>query len=124
MVSLEDLACFVAELETEIKTKGSLDEENIIARLSECTGVPTWTLKSKKRTQDVADARYAGCYLLSVNGKSTVDIGKYFGGRDHSTAIHSREKMKQILKEYKHLGMPANTSTEIQTSYTSTESES
>ena len=52
-------------------------------------------LKSKRRTQDLARARQIAMYLArEMTGSSLNQIGRSFGGRDHSTVSHACQKIQ------------------------------
>jgi chromosomal replication initiator protein len=52
-------------------------------------------LKSKRRTQDLARARQIAMYLArELTGASLNQIGRSFGGRDHSTVSHACQKIQ------------------------------
>ncbi len=56
-------------------------------------------LESKRRSKDVAVPRQVAIYLIrEMTNYSLPVIGRYFGGRDHSTIIHSYEKIKSEMK--------------------------
>lgn len=56
-------------------------------------------LKSKKRNKVIANARQIAMYLCRIMTEETQSrIGLEFGGRDHSTVIHSYEKVNNDLK--------------------------
>jgi chromosomal replication initiator protein len=51
-------------------------------------------LKSKRRTQDLARARQIAMFLArEMTGASLNQIGRAFGGRDHSTVSHACQKI-------------------------------
>lgn len=55
-------------------------------------------LKSRSRTNEIAFPRQLAMYITcTLTDLSTTDIGKAFGGRDHTTVIHAREKIKKML---------------------------
>ncbi|MDP2955949.1 MAG: chromosomal replication initiator protein DnaA [Longimicrobiales bacterium] len=55
-------------------------------------------LASKRRTRDVTVPRQVAMYLIKETlGTSLVQIGEFFGGRDHSTVIHSIRKVEQEM---------------------------
>ncbi|MFA5794868.1 MAG: chromosomal replication initiator protein DnaA [Candidatus Brocadiia bacterium] len=56
-------------------------------------------LQSKKRTRPIATARQVGVYLAKTFNPqySLEEIGDAFGGRDHSTVLHSIEIIKQRI---------------------------
>lgn len=55
-------------------------------------------LKAKKRTRSVAFPRQIAMYLCrELTENSLPDIGKEFGGRDHTTVLHAYEKIREEL---------------------------
>ena len=57
-------------------------------------------LCSKSRTKQLAIPRQVAMYLIrDLLGTQLVEIGNSFGGRDHSTVIHSLEKVELMMKE-------------------------
>ncbi len=55
-------------------------------------------LASKRRTKDVTVPRQVAMFLIKeALGTSLVQIGEFFGGRDHSTVIHSIRKVEQEM---------------------------
>jgi chromosomal replication initiator protein len=57
-------------------------------------------LASKRRTKDVTVPRQVAMYLMKETlGMSLVRIGEHFGGRDHSTVIHSIRKVQEQMQE-------------------------
>ena len=63
-------------------------------------GVTADGLKSKTRTKNLTVPRQAAMYLCrEVLNLQLVEIGNSFGGRDHSTVIHSLERAATLLKE-------------------------
>ena len=76
----------------------SLRPESIRDRVAEAWGVTGRALASKKRTRDLMVPRQVAMYLI----KEFLDlplqsIGETFGGRDHSTVIHSLKKVEERL---------------------------
>ena len=56
-------------------------------------------LYSPSRSRDVVNARNIAMYLIRrMTNLSLVDIGKKFGGRDHSTVLHSLENVEQKMR--------------------------
>ena len=63
-------------------------------------GVTSDGLKSKTRTKTLTIPRQAAMYLCrEILGLQLVEIGNAFGGRDHSTVIHSLERVAAMMKE-------------------------
>ncbi|MEQ9398486.1 MAG: chromosomal replication initiator protein DnaA [Longimicrobiales bacterium] len=57
-------------------------------------------LASKRRTKDLTVPRQVAMYLIKEKlGTSLVRIGELFGGRDHSTVIHSIKKVEQDMEK-------------------------
>ncbi|MGD8321676.1 MAG: chromosomal replication initiator protein DnaA [Gemmatimonadota bacterium] len=55
-------------------------------------------LASKRRTKDLTVPRQVAMYLIKETlGTSLVQIGALFGGRDHSTVIHSIRKVEEEM---------------------------
>ena len=55
-------------------------------------------LESKRRTKDLTVPRQVAMYLIKETlGISLVQIGELFGGRDHSTVIHSIRKVEEEM---------------------------
>ncbi|MEX2583256.1 MAG: chromosomal replication initiator protein DnaA [Gemmatimonadota bacterium] len=61
-------------------------------------GVSPEGLQSKKRTKDLTIPRQVAMFLIKdLFDLSLVEIGKLFGGRDHSTVIHSISKVEDDM---------------------------
>ena len=59
-------------------------------------GVTTEGLKSKTRTKTLTTPRQVAMYLTrEMLGMQLIEIGNAFGGRDHSTVIHSLDRVAQ-----------------------------
>ena len=57
-------------------------------------------LKSKRRTQDLARARQVAMHLArELTGASLNQIGRAFGGRDHSTVSHACNLITEMARE-------------------------
>jgi len=55
-------------------------------------------LTSNKRSKEVATARQVAMYLARELTKSSLpDIGRQFGGKDHTTVLHAYEKIKRLV---------------------------
>ncbi len=55
-------------------------------------------LSSKRRTKDLTVPRQVAMYLIrDLLDDSLIQIGKLFGGRDHSTVIHSIRKVEETM---------------------------
>jgi chromosomal replication initiator protein len=73
-----------------------LTPERIVATVAECYGIRVEALCGKRRTQSVALPRQVAMYLMRhFTELSLVEIGRVFGGRDHTTVIYGCERIAQ-----------------------------
>ena len=64
--------------------------------VAERFAVPTDALSGKRRTRKIAQPRQIAMYLMrQLTDLSLVDIGRYFGGRDHTTVIYACAKVSE-----------------------------
>lgn len=69
-------------------------------KLSYYYGISVKELDSKKRTQLIAFPRQIAMYLTrELTDCSFPNIGKIFGGRDHTTVLHAHKKISQRIEE-------------------------
>ena len=72
--------------------------EKILGAVSRAYGVPEDQMKSKKKTDNIANARHVAIYLIKQLTELTLkEIGAIFG-RDHSTVISSIDKVEKNIK--------------------------
>ncbi len=77
---------------------GPVKIADIMSIVAECTDVTVDQLKSKRRTQDLARARQIAMNLArEMTGASLNQIGRAFGGRDHSTVSYACQKIKSDM---------------------------
>jgi len=77
-----------------------LNPDTIQQAVAKEWGVTTEGLRSKTRTKALTAPRQVGMYLMrELLGLQLVEIGAAFGGRDHSTVIHSLERVAGMLQE-------------------------
>ena len=77
-----------------------LTVEAIAKATSQYYKIPLADLKSKSRIKEVAKARHIAMYLCRKCLNLTFDeIGKYFGGRDHSSVVHAEKTVIQRLQK-------------------------
>jgi len=95
IASLTNTDITVDLAKSEMKHLANLREKVITNELiqkivAESFGVKPSDLKSKRRTRTVVLPRQVAMYLCrQLAGSSLPDIGNFFGGKDHSTVIHS-----------------------------------
>jgi chromosomal replication initiator protein len=76
-----------------------LTPELIREATAETWGVEPMALTSKRRTKDLTVPRQVAMYLIKeILGMPLVQIGRHFGGRDHSTVHHSIQKVEKQLE--------------------------
>jgi len=70
----------------------------ILKKVAEYYQIPEEQITGKSKTLEVATARQIAIYIArNFTTYSLKTIGKFFGGRDHSTVIHSIRKITQIM---------------------------
>lgn len=73
--------------------------ERICEAVSRYYSLDSEDLKNKSRKRDVCTARQIAMYLMcKTTSMSLVSIGNYFNGKDHTTVIHSRNNIKDLIK--------------------------
>ena len=73
--------------------------DNIQKIVAEHFQVRVTDLKSKNRSRSFAVPRQIAMYLArKLTRASTTEIGRRFGGKDHSTVIHSTNKIESLIK--------------------------
>ena len=73
--------------------------KTIISYICSYCGVDEATLRGQSRGREVVAARQIAIYLIRrMSGMSLNDIGKEFGDRDHSTILHSLEKVEKQMR--------------------------
>lgn len=79
------------------KPKAPLVKE-IIAVVAQETGVSTHDILSPRRSEKVVLARHIAMYLAkTLTAHSFPDLGKLFGGKDHTTVLHAVERISKLL---------------------------
>jgi chromosomal replication initiator protein len=80
--------------------KGNISPEKIQEAVAEQWGVDASGLASKRRTKDLTVPRQIAMYLIrELLDLPLVQIGSHFGGRDHSTVIHSIRKVEETMED-------------------------
>ena len=85
-----------------------IGEKNDVHRIqkivSEHFQISVEDIRSKKRNANISNPRQIAMYLCRVmTSESFPKIGIEFGGKDHSTVMHSVEKIEKEIKENKDL---------------------
>ena len=86
--------------------------ENIVKKVSQLSSISEKEIVGKSRKMEIAEARQLSMYLCrDIIGASLMNIGVYFGGRDHTTVMHAvktidnkkinNNRMKEIITSVK-----------------------
>jgi len=95
---VEDILYDVLKSKSKLVTK-----ERIIKTVSDFFDVPVEEMKSSKRKRAIAIARQVAMYFLrEMLQIPFTAIGDIFGGKDHTTVMHSVSKIENEIKEKKH----------------------
>ena len=79
-----------------------LTVEDIQKRVAEYYNIKIMDMQSSKRSQNVARPRQVAMYLAKIlTSRSLPDIGRKFGGRDHTTIIHAIKKIEGLSRDDK-----------------------
>lgn len=85
-----------------------ISEQNDIVKIQKTVAeffqISTEDIRSKKRSSNIAFPRQIAMYLCrNLTNESFPKIGMEFGGKDHSTVMHSVEKIEAEIKNNKDL---------------------
>ncbi len=88
--------------------KGLISEKNDVARIQKIVSdyfqISVDDLRGKKRSANIAFPRQIAMYLCrKLTDESFPKIGIEFGGKDHSTVMHSCDKIEKEMKNNKEL---------------------
>ena len=79
--------------------KNDLTPDKIISVVCDYFNISYQDITGKKKNKEIVEPRMISIYLISeLLNLPLVNIGKLFGGRDHTTIMHSRDKISQDLK--------------------------
>jgi chromosomal replication initiator protein len=94
-----DLELAKKVLRNHIKTSSKeITIENIQKMVCEYYDVPYEKLQQKTRKREIVQARQITMYLAKAFTKNSLKtIGEHFGGRDHTTVIHSCQTVKDLM---------------------------
>jgi len=86
-------------IKTNITPKKNISVKEIVKIVAEFYGIEEANIYEKTRKKEVVKPRQLVMYILREDfGISYPSIGEKLGGRDHTTVIHSCEKIKENLK--------------------------
>lgn len=85
-------------IKNNIKTKKNISLRDVIKVVSDFYGIDDASIYNKTRRKDIVKPRQVAMYILREDFDiSYPAIGDTLGGRDHTTVIHSYEKIKHDL---------------------------
>lgn len=80
--------------------KSTVTIDDILKLISQHYGIKIPDLKGKSRTKHILIGRQVGMYLIKKHlDKSLVEIGKIFGGKDHTTVLNATRKIENQRQE-------------------------
>jgi chromosomal replication initiator protein len=94
-----DLASMVLRDAAGATDTGRIKIEDILKVVSRHFNVGRNDLLSARRAREVVMPRQIGMYLAKkLTARSLPEIGRRFGGRDHSTVLHAVRKIDEQIK--------------------------
>ena len=74
--------------------------QNILKTVASYYNIKISDIKSKRRTREISNTRQIAMYLCREYTKSSLpEIGRQFGGKDHTTVMFSHKKISVNIKE-------------------------
>ena len=75
------------------------DPKTIVKLTAVAFNVPPEGLRGKRRTNNVVVPRQVAMHLIrTLTGMPLTEIGKLFGGRDHTTVLYACDRVKQMIE--------------------------
>lgn len=95
--TLEDVVEIFKNQKEELKNE--LTPDKIIDVVCDYFNITKEDIVGKKKSKEIVEPRMIAIYLISeLLSLPLVNIGKVFGGRDHTTIMHSRDKISEDIK--------------------------
>ena len=87
-------------IKNNIKPKKNISLEDIVKVVAHFYNLEESSMYEKNRRKEIVEARQVAMYILREDYNiSFPHIGKKLGGRDHTTVMHSYEKVTRELTE-------------------------
>lgn len=97
MATLDDAVEIFANQKEELKN--DMTPDKIISVVCDYFNISYQDITGKKKNKEVVEPRMIAIYLISeILSLPLKSIGEVFGGRDHTTIMHSRDKITEDLK--------------------------
>jgi chromosomal replication initiator protein len=94
------------DLAHEVLSDLWIDETKIVSidqiqrRVAEFFGIKVSDLRAQNRTKNIAFPRQIAMYLArQLTHSSLAEIGRTFGGKDHTTVLHACDKIQTLLQD-------------------------
>jgi len=89
----------VQDFLAEQSSGSTITTSDIVRIVAEYFGLRVSDVRGSSRRRQVVRARGLATYLArQVTNQSLESLGQYFGGRDHTTAMHACRSMEELLK--------------------------
>lgn len=93
--STENVSLFLAQ---KPRTAAKFDHKKVISVICSYFNLSLKDLTGPKRQKELVLPRHLTMYILSDELKLTVEkIGQLLGGRDHTTVMHGRDRIKRLI---------------------------
>lgn len=97
--TLESVKSLLVSVAQQQKREGAITPKQVLAIISNFYDISLEELKGNSRKKELVLPRQITMYLLREDVKSSYPtIGQELGGRDHTTAIHAFEKIKEAVE--------------------------
>jgi chromosomal replication initiator protein len=94
------------DLAHEVLSDLWIEEEKIVSidqiqrRVAEFFGIKVSDLRAQNRTKNIAFPRQIAMYLArQLTHSSLAEVGRSFGGKDHTTVLHAVDKIQNLLQD-------------------------
>ena len=92
-----------------VSTKQVVTPDVIMDAVCKYYNINKLDLIGKKKNKEIVEPRQICMYIIfEVLGLPLVSIGQLFGGRDHTTVIHAKDKVSQLMQENNRIKVAVN----------------
>lgn len=82
-----------------VSNKQTLTTDSILDSVCKYFNVDREEILGKKKNKEIVEPRQMAMYLMcEMLDLPLTSIGQFFGGRDHTTVLHAREKVSNLVK--------------------------
>jgi chromosomal replication initiator protein len=97
--TVENVEEIIADYSTD-GTQKHIDFDDLVDFVSAQMDTPRKQILGPKRSRDIVWPRQIAVYLTrELTDHSLVDIGEFYGGRDHSTILYAYNKVSDLIAE-------------------------